>query len=175
MAETDESPKGPSGERIFHSPWCSCSHKDCVPLKHDKWCCHWYFLYWVPARIMMPSEVVFHLRGIVPTKNVDYFVNPSSTGALRILVYVEDLTLPGCHPVNLIPRHDDFVAKDCQAWRFSCCEEEIDADWECWRSFLRESGGRPNFSKFSKFAKEGGTLVDQLNREVIDKVRSIVI
>ncbi|KAF5136435.1 hypothetical protein E5D57_000197 [Metarhizium anisopliae] len=117
----------------------------------------------------MPTEVLRLLCDLVGTKKFDYFVNPTSTGTLRMLVYVEDLNVLDAEWFDLIPRAGDFVVKECQAWRLSCCEDALEDDCEYWRSFLEESGGRPNFNKF-RFKETEGTLVDVLTKKVNERL-----
>ena len=132
----------------MHSVECQCGHSRCRYLEEHKWCCHWFFLYWVPARQMLPTEVVRVLRDRLGTTEFDYFVKPSSTGALRMLVYVEDYSVLANEHLDSIPERlgGILVRQECQFWRLTCCEEVLETDWEHWRSFLKDSSGPPAFS-----------------------------
>lgn len=119
----------------------------------------------------MPTEVLRTLRGVMGTPEFDYFVNSTPTGALRILVYVEDLTVLGMKQLNLRLTYGEekFVHRDCRAWRLPCCKEALVADWNYWRSCLEESSGPSNFSKF----RVGGTLLDDLTDQVNKRIRML--
>lgn len=167
----EESPWKPLGDcaKGMHADRCFCRHETCDRLKEDKWCCHWFFLYWVPTRPMIPTEVLHVLRGLMHMAEFDYLGAPTSTGAFRMLVYVKDLTV--LHPewLDLIPRNGDVVVKESQAWRLSCCEEALVADWNYWRSLLKDTGGGATFWKL----REGGghhSVVSDLTDQVTKKI-----
>lgn len=171
MEESAPKPFGDPGEGL-HIDRCDCRHTACGRLKldNDLWCCHWFFLYWVPSSEMMPSDVLAVLCDRMGTTEFDYFVKPSSRGTFRILVYVKDHTVLDGECFDLIPRRGDgrFVREQCRAWRLPCCEEALDADSEYWRSRLSEKDCPPNFSKF----RTGGrTLVDDLMDQVKDRTK----
>lgn len=165
MAESVLKPLGDPGKGI-HSARCRCVH-NCNGLKDDLWCCHWFLLYWVPTREMLPTDVLGVLRGLIGTTEFDYFVKPSSTGALRMLVYVEDFTVLNGEQFDLRPgvNDGDFVRRESRFWRLTCCFEALAADWNYWRSRLTETDGPPNFSRFRQ---ESGTLVDDLTRRILE-------
>ena len=169
MAETARRPFGSPGQGI-HSVHCQCGHQACdrLRLKEDQWCCHWFFLYWVPSRAMMPTEVLRMLRYVMRTTEFDYVGTPTSTGAFRMLVYVKDLTVLDSDSFDLIPRNGDFMVTECQAWRLTCCKEALIADWNYWSSLLKDSGRGVTFWKF----RGGGhrTVVIDLTDQVTKKL-----
>lgn len=119
---------------------------------------------------MMPIEVVYTLCGLLGTTEFDYLLNPTSTGALTILVYVGDITLLGSEYSNFHARNciSDFVRGSCHVWRLPCCEVLLKADWEYWRSCLRETDGP---LRFSRLREEGrSTLLDDLTDQVIKRI-----
>lgn len=158
-----------------HIARCCCGHAACgrLELGSDLWCCHWFFLYWVPSSEMVPSDVLEALGDRMGTTEFDYFAKPTSTGTFRVLVYVEDNTVLDGESFDLIPRRGDgrFVREQCRAWRLSCCAEALVADGKYWRSRLTETDGPSNFSKFSKFRKGSRTLVDDLEDQVGEKIK----
>lgn len=177
MAESDWISFGTPG-RGKHSVHCGCDHDDhgrCDELKDDQWCCHWFFLYWVARRDVLPTEVLRLLRGLIGTTRFAYFVKPSSKGVFRMLIHVEEYEVLRNARPDLVPESEQraFVREDCQAWRLSCCEEALKTDWDHWRSLLEESGGPPTFSSLRT---EPGTLLDDLTEEVNTrlKFRSVV-
>ena len=122
---------------------------------------------------MMPTEVLGALGDRMGTKKFDCYVNATTTGTLRILVRVENLkNLPSEH-LDLIPRDGDFVVKECQAWRLTCCQDALEHDWDYWRSSLEESGGRPKFNKF-RIKQSEGTLVNVLDKQVNERLGRFV-
>ena len=114
---------------------------------------------------MMPTEVLRALYDRVGTKKFGCYVNPTSTGTLRILVRLEAWKAVPFEYVDLIPRDGDFVVKECQAWRLTCCKHALEHDWNYWRSCLTESGGRPTIEKY-RYEKSEETLVDVLTEKV---------
>lgn len=168
MAETAVKLSGDLGRGI-HSVHCGCSHDGCDSSKEDKWCCHWFLLYLVPSRLMMPSEVLEFLRDRLGTRDFKYFTNPKSKGTLRVLVYVEDLTLLGSERFGLVPREDDpnFVHEQCRAWRLPCCAYALRADWTYWHRWLSERGGPQNCGNVIEGV---GSLVDYLRNQVTEKL-----
>lgn len=169
MKESARKPFGDPGKG-YHIDRCYCRHAacGCLKLDFDLWCCHWFFLHWVPSSEMLPSDVLEVLSDRMGTTEFDYFVNPTSTGTFRILVYIEDLMVLDGEYFDLIPRTGDarFVREQCRAWRLPCCQEALVPDWEYWRSRLTETDGPPNFSKFRK---GGPTLVDELTDQVEER------
>ncbi|KAF5136271.1 hypothetical protein E5D57_000034 [Metarhizium anisopliae] len=56
---------------------------------------------------MLPSDVLEVLSDRMGTTEFDYFVNPTSTGTFRILVYIEDLMVLDGEYFDLIPGTGD--------------------------------------------------------------------
>ena len=167
---------GSPGQGI-HSAQCLCGHERCDPLKEDKWCCHWFFLYWVSSSIMMPTEVLGVLRDRIGTAEFDCYVNPTSMRTFRILVYVEDFTVLGNGEPRFTPDvcDLDFVADQCRAWRLTCCREALVVDSICWSNLLNETGSRTIFQKYRDGDGDGDggrTLVDVLTDQVRERIRT---
>ena len=171
MAETVGRPFGSPGRGV-HSAWCRCGHEACdhLKFKDDQWCCHWFFLYWVPSRAMMPTEVLRMLRHILRTTEFDYFGSPTSTGAFRVLVYVDNFAVLDADRFDLIPRSGDFVVKECQAWRLTCCQEALVADWNYWRNLLKETNGHGVFWKSRRGGGGNRTVAHDLTDQVTKKI-----
>ena len=162
-----------SPDQGIHSAHCLCGHERCDSLKADKWCCHWFFLYLVPSGTMILTEVLRVLRDRMGTTESDCHVNPTSMGAFRILVHVKDFTVLGNGELNFLPEvcDWDFVRDQCRAWRLTCCREALIVDSICWRSLLKETGGRATFWKSREVDGDGDgaggrTLVDELTDQV---------
>ena len=171
-------PLGDPGKGI-HSALCGCGHDACTPLKEDLWCCHWFFLYWVPARVVVPSEVLDLLRSLMGTAKFSYLVSPNPAGILRMAVYVEDFTVLNGETFNLVPSKDNpnFVHDQCRFWRLTCCGKALRHDCSYWMRCLSENDGENGGpADFGWFDKPGaGPLMRYLQSLIHDKMRSIVI
>lgn len=172
MAQGALEPSGifSTGEEV-HLAKCRCGHEYCDSLKDDKWCCHWFFLYWVSSSEVLPSEIVRVLRGLLGTRDVEYFIRPEADRVFRMLVYVEDSSDLGGDQLGLVPERDnwDFLHEHCRAFRLPCCQDALLLEWEYLRNRL-DYDDRNGLPLIATYGPRNKNLLDRLNDSVMCKV-----